>query len=48
MASGGRAAQQEAMDNPDAYDDESAELLGWFDMEVNARGRVSQIQKAVA
>jgi hypothetical protein len=34
----GRAAQQEAMDNPVAYNDETAEMLAWFDVEIKRRG----------
>lgn len=34
----GRAAQQEALDNPVAYDDETSEMLAWFDVEVSRRG----------
>jgi len=37
--SGGRAAQIEAMEQPVAYDDESAELWGWYESEVVARGK---------
>lgn len=33
----GRAAQQEALDHPVPYDDESAELLTWFDGELERR-----------
>jgi hypothetical protein len=35
----GRAVQLDALDNPMAYDAESAELLTWFDTEVVARGK---------
>lgn len=38
MAAGGRAAQLEAMDNPEAYDEDTEELLSWFDVEVRRRG----------
>lgn len=34
----GRAAQQAAMANPEAYDDEAAELLAWYDTEIKRRG----------
>lgn len=34
---GGRKAQLVAMDRPSPFDDESAELLSWFDGEVNRR-----------
>ena len=33
IKSGGRKAQEEAIQNPTAYDDETAELLSWFDHE---------------
>lgn len=33
----GRKAQQDALDNPVAYDSETAELLSWFDDERSAR-----------
>lgn len=38
MAAGGRDAQLEAMDNPEAYDEDTEELLSWFDVEVRRRG----------
>lgn len=38
MQTGGRAAQIAAMDDPEAYDQETEELLGWFDAEVRRRG----------
>lgn len=38
MAVGGRVAQLEAMDNPEAYDEDTEELLSWFDVEVRRRG----------
>lgn len=38
VATGGRAAQAAAMDDPTAYDDETSELLAWFDVEVKRRG----------
>ena len=37
VENGGRAAQVEAMENPVAYDDETAELLAWFEVEVKRR-----------
>ncbi len=36
---GGRAAQLAAMDSPKPYDDESEELLTWFDDELERRGK---------
>lgn len=38
MANGGRAAQQAAMEEPEAYDEDTEELLSWFDVEVRRRG----------
>lgn len=38
MQTGGRAAQLAAMDSPEAYDDDTEELLSWFDVEVRRRG----------
>jgi hypothetical protein len=37
IASGGRAAQEEAIENPVCYDDETTSLLSWFDEEINRR-----------
>lgn len=34
----GRAAQQHALDNPEPYDDETSEMLAWFNVEMNRRG----------
>ncbi len=34
----GREKQIEALQNPEPYDDETKELLGWFDIEVQKRG----------
>ena len=34
----GRKAQQAAMEDPEAFDAESEELLSWFDVEVKRRG----------
>lgn len=39
VAHGGRAAQIAAMESPECYDSETAELLSWFDEEVTRRGR---------
>jgi len=38
VSTGGRAQQIEAMENPVAYDDDTSELLAWFDVEVKRRG----------
>jgi len=38
VASGGRAAQDEALDNPSCYDGETAELFTWFEAESTRRG----------
>jgi hypothetical protein len=35
---GGAAAQQAALDDPESYDDETDELLSWYDVEVRRRG----------
>lgn len=37
IKSGGRAAQVDGMDNPVAYDDESTDLLSWFEVERKRR-----------
>lgn len=34
----GREAQDAALDSPEAYDDETASLLSWYDVEVKRRG----------
>jgi hypothetical protein len=34
----GRKAQLEALDNPVAYNDETSEMLAWFDVELRRRG----------
>lgn len=34
----GRTAQQEAIDNPIAYNAETEEMLAWFDVEIKRRG----------
>lgn len=38
MESGGRDAQIAAMKEPEAYDEDTEELLSWFDVEVRRRG----------
>jgi len=38
MKDGGRAAQAEALENPEAHDDETERLLAWFDDELKRRG----------
>ena len=38
VKTGGRKAQQEAMDNPECYDEESAELMAWYEPEMKRRG----------
>lgn len=48
MKTGGRAAQQAAMDAPEAYDDDTRELLGWFDIELKRRGFKTAAPKDVA
>lgn len=37
MKSGGRKSQLAAMEHPECYDDETAELLSWFDSEMAQR-----------
>lgn len=39
VASGGRVAQQEALDNPQCYDDDTEQLLEWYAKEVVLRGK---------
>jgi hypothetical protein len=34
----GRKAQQDALDKPVAYNDETSEMLAWFDVEIKRRG----------
>ena len=34
----GRKAQQAALDNPEPYNDETSEMLAWFDVEMKRRG----------
>lgn len=34
----GKAVQESALQDPEPYDDETAELLAWFDVEVKRRG----------
>jgi hypothetical protein len=38
MATGGRTAQEAAMNDPSAYNEETLELLSWFDGETSQRG----------
>jgi hypothetical protein len=38
MKTQGRTVQQEALDNPVAYNDETDEMLRWFDVELKRRG----------
>ena len=46
---GGRAAQMAAMEDPDCHDEETAELLSWFDKEVKVRGfKIDRPTEAVA
>jgi hypothetical protein len=39
METGGREAQRAAFENPEPYDDDSRELLEWFEAEVVRRGQ---------
>jgi hypothetical protein len=38
VKTGGRKAQEEALANPEPYDDDTSELLAWFDVELKRRG----------
>lgn len=38
LKTGGRKAQEKALEQPEAYDIETEELLSWFDTEVTRRG----------
>lgn len=38
IKTGGKAAQLEALENPEAYDDDTEELLSWFNAETKRRG----------
>lgn len=38
VKTGGRKAQEEALANPIAYDEETESLMAWFDVEVKRRG----------
>lgn len=38
VATGGKGAQLAALDDPEPYDDETAELLSWFEAETKRRG----------
>ena len=38
VKNGGIAAQEAALESPEAYDDDTEELLSWFDTEVRRRG----------
>lgn len=38
MKHGGRAAQVAAMESPEPYDDETAEMLEWYNVEIKRRG----------
>jgi hypothetical protein len=35
---GGRVAQDAAIESPEPYDDETMELLSWYDVEAKRRG----------
>jgi len=43
VRSGGRSAQQAAMDSPFAHDSETEELLQWFETEVQLRGKIRRV-----
>ena len=42
----GRAAQDQGLANPIAYDDETGDLLQWFNVEIDRRGRGKEIKVA--
>jgi len=44
----GRERQLEALANPQAYNDETAEMLAWFDIEVSRRGFVQSTSMEIA
>lgn len=44
---GGREAQERALANPEAYDEETERLLAWFDEEVSRRGHAAPQNGAV-
>jgi hypothetical protein len=48
VAGGGREAQEAALDNPEAFDQESAELWSWFEEEIVARGREEEVSRVGA
>ena len=48
MKHGGRASQVAAMENPACYDDETADLLSWFQSEVVSRGRQEELKPSEA
>lgn len=43
VAAGGQAAQDKAIKEPDCFDAESAELLGWYDSEIKRRGKTAML-----
>lgn len=43
---GGRAAQLEAMESPTCYDDETTELLSWFQTELDSRRKQGKLAEA--
>ena len=42
----GRVAQDAGLANPIAYDDETGDLLQWFNVEIDRRGRSKEIKVA--
>jgi hypothetical protein len=42
----GREAQDAGLANPEAYDDETRDLLTWFNVEITRRGRNAEIKNA--
>ncbi len=46
MATGGREAQDAALAAAEPYDEETAELLAWYTVEIERRGRQNQLKVA--
>lgn len=44
IGTGGRQAQIGAMESPAPYDQDTEELLAWFDSEIDRRGKVVSIK----
>ena len=46
IAAQGRAAQAAAMEDPDPFDEETEELLAWFEEETKKRGRTTTARRS--